>query len=108
MIIISFSPAMTGDQCMISQPMVCLAPRRRIEAKTLAECEAAWRDACAFARTIPAADILAHWQDRKNDGTEPRVSVSLSWVTRDRKPSGFNKRNWHAYVAPVAMPQAAE
>lgn len=96
MLSISFTPAITGDQCVTSLPFSNLAPRN---------------DAIAFARTIPAADILKHFSEyRRGHGGDPLVSVHLHWASRDRKPSGFLKRRWSQYVAPAdaIATQAAE
>lgn len=104
MIIISFSPAlMSDDQCVTSLPFSELAPKRKLEAATLADCDRAWSDARAFAGTIPAVEILQHFGEyRRGFGGEPLVSVHLSWVTRARKPNGFNRRRWHQYVKAAA------
>lgn len=107
MISISFTAAIEETDCHVSLPFSNLAPRRAIEAKTLADCERAFKDACDFARTIPAADVLAHFGARAEKGGAPCVSVHLSWASRDRKPSGFLHRRWSAYVACVPQVVAA-
>lgn len=95
---ISFSPGKIADGFKTCLPMQDALRSRHIDAKTLAECEAAFNEAVKDASLVPESVIARHFEGLgEHNGHTYAVAVCAWWVTGSRAPRGVKARKWEAW-----------